>query len=225
MSPASFREWLQPERFDRIVVVAPHPDDEIFGCAGLLVLAQAARVPLDLIIATDGEACYPELAEGERARLASLRPQESLLACRALGLECVPVFFGLDDGALAEGEGVLIQELGARVSDRSLLVVTDPADRHPDHEALGRAACMVACQHGCELLFYQVWARIHGRSVQEDAQQVSLVPGADLACRKHAAARCFLTQIDSYKGAGPVIGAEIFGALVRGEEVYLPWRP
>ena len=41
MSCASFREWLAPERYDRIVVVAPHPDDEVLGCAGLLLVAVA----------------------------------------------------------------------------------------------------------------------------------------------------------------------------------------
>lgn len=44
----------------RLVVVAPHPDDEVLGCGGLIAAARAAGVPVLIIALTDGEQAYPD---------------------------------------------------------------------------------------------------------------------------------------------------------------------
>lgn len=43
----------------RAVIVAPHPDDEILGCGGVLQLLHAAGRSLLLISITDGTASHP----------------------------------------------------------------------------------------------------------------------------------------------------------------------
>ena len=60
-------EWLQalplqwPEALfadaQRLVVVSPHPDDEVLACGGLMALAAQAGVAITVISVTDGEAC------------------------------------------------------------------------------------------------------------------------------------------------------------------------
>ena len=53
----------QSTRPDSIVVFAPHPDDEVIGCAGIIMqaLARGARVKVILITSGDG---FPEAASG-----------------------------------------------------------------------------------------------------------------------------------------------------------------
>jgi LmbE family N-acetylglucosaminyl deacetylase len=40
---------------DRILILAPHPDDEVLGCAGIIQKAVAARVPLRIVFLTYGD--------------------------------------------------------------------------------------------------------------------------------------------------------------------------
>src|SRR5450830_2122469 len=67
----------------RVLVLAPHPDDEVFGCGGALadLLERGARV--DVVLVTDGAAGARN--EEERGRIASVRREESRCALKALG--------------------------------------------------------------------------------------------------------------------------------------------
>jgi LmbE family N-acetylglucosaminyl deacetylase len=41
-------------RFERLVVVAPHPDDEVLGCGGTLAAETAAGIDVVVVFVTDG---------------------------------------------------------------------------------------------------------------------------------------------------------------------------
>ena len=52
----------------RLIVVAPHPDDEVLGAGGLLQQMQQAGVETVLVAVTDGEASHPGArASGSRS--------------------------------------------------------------------------------------------------------------------------------------------------------------
>ncbi|WP_164662932.1 PIG-L family deacetylase, partial [Pseudomonas viridiflava] len=66
------------------VIIAPHPDDEVLGCGGLMrQLAQLERTLL-LISVTDGTASHPGSPLWPVQRLSSTRPQESAEALERL---------------------------------------------------------------------------------------------------------------------------------------------
>ena len=67
---------------DRVVVIAAHPDDETLGAAGLLAIAAARGIALDLIVATDGEGSHPDSPTHSPATLALLRRRELIDAAR-----------------------------------------------------------------------------------------------------------------------------------------------
>lgn len=71
----------------RAIIVAPHPDDEVLACGGLLQLLHAQGTRTVLLAVTDGDASHPGSTLLPPATLARLRPQETLAAMRALGLE------------------------------------------------------------------------------------------------------------------------------------------
>src|SRR5215813_1568940 len=85
-----------PTHPDSIVVFAPHPDDEVIGCAGIMMqaLARAARVKVVVITSGDG---FPAAAAGVTHKpvdqvgpddflaLSQLRQTESRKALEILG--------------------------------------------------------------------------------------------------------------------------------------------
>lgn len=53
--PASIRTGLKLKRSDRLLIVAPHPDDETLSLAGLIQQALKLKVPVKVIMMTNGD--------------------------------------------------------------------------------------------------------------------------------------------------------------------------
>jgi LmbE family N-acetylglucosaminyl deacetylase len=150
---------LELARTDRLLVVAPHPDDESLAAAGLLQQARRAGAALRVVYVTDGEnnpwaqlvheGRWPVSAE-DRRRWGARRRREALHAIGQLGIEPDTVeFLGFPDQGLtdelARGDERLLRALAAELRATRPTVVAIPAlaDRHPDHSAiavLGRVA-------------------------------------------------------------------------------------
>ncbi len=87
------------------LVLAPHPDDEIFGCGGLLHLWAQSKVPVSVLILTDGAVQAP----GDSSL--SVRRDESKAAASVIGYG-TPQFWGLPDRGLRYGEGLVRASYG-----------------------------------------------------------------------------------------------------------------
>jgi len=113
-----------------LVVLAPHPDDEVFGCGGVLAQAVASGAEVRVVIVTDGG------AQGE----AATRRAEALEAARRLGLP-EPELWGLADRSLQPDDSELAARLEALLLKVAPHVVLVPstAEVHPDHRALALA--------------------------------------------------------------------------------------
>src|SRR5260370_32358056 len=68
---------------NRVVVFAPHPDDEVLGCGGALADLLDRGAHLDVVLVTDGAAEARDA--GDRGRIAAMRMEESRRALDALG--------------------------------------------------------------------------------------------------------------------------------------------
>lgn len=96
---------LQPD--DRVLVLAPHPDDEVIGCAGIIQRSRAMGLPVRVVFLTCGDnnqwsfAVYRKhpVIEPEAVRqMGMIRREEALNAARAMGLEPDQlVFLGYPD--------------------------------------------------------------------------------------------------------------------------------
>ena len=120
-----------------MLVFAPHPDDEVFGCGGLLALLTGLGATVRAVILSDGTAGDP----GKKQRdIAAARQAESLAAGKELGLTDYR-FLGLSDGQLG-GVADLAARLRAELDDflPELVLAPSPAEQHPDHRATSRAA-------------------------------------------------------------------------------------
>lgn len=141
------RRWTPPR--GRVLVLAPHPDDEAIGCGGALLLHKRRSDAACVIFATDGE----------KGGAASERRREARSAARRLGVERVE-FWGLPDGGLRRDKrlAALVEEALARLKPR---VVYRPAenDAHADHRALSLAARRaLRGRAGIVDCRYEVWA-------------------------------------------------------------------
>lgn len=149
---------LPPAR--RVLVLAPHPDDEIFGCGGCLALYRQAGAAVDVQVFTDGAGYLPA---NQRAQVFGVRQAETNAALAVLGLGAA-AFLGLPDRSLS-GHAGLANLVSALIVQHRPDVVFAPSlwEVHPDHLALGRAA-LAALQAVADremaptLLLYEVGA-------------------------------------------------------------------
>ena len=156
---------------NRVVVLAPHPDDESFGCGGTLARASAHGAQVHVVFMTDGAKGYdPARLDGAdaeavaafQATLRATRKAEAAAAGRALGL-AEPVFLDLPDGRL-RGHPDAVPHLADTLSRLQPDVVMLPwfADPHPDHWATVAAFHRAARQAGLPASTlcwgYEVWS-------------------------------------------------------------------
>lgn len=164
----------------RLVVVAPHPDDEVLACGGLLSLHAGRGGRLLLLAVTDGESSHPGSSVWSPQRLADARWVERQHGlARLLGRQpaaarspppvppvppdeqpsAVPpwIRLGLADGAVAAGAQRLEAELRRCLRPADRVVTTWRLDGHPDHEATGTAAARACASIGCRLVEAPVW--------------------------------------------------------------------
>ncbi|MCZ6597171.1 MAG: PIG-L family deacetylase [Planctomycetota bacterium] len=120
----------------RVLVIAPHADDEVFGCGGMLAIHAGRGDAIRVVVLSDGEAGDPA---GLTADIAEKRREESLAAGKELGVEDYR-FLGLPDGGFGE-RGDLVELLRAELEDFApeLVYGPSPEEMHPDHRAAAHA--------------------------------------------------------------------------------------
>ncbi len=101
----------RPNSYQRILILAPHPDDETLAAGGVIAAAQALPQPpqIRVIVATNGDGSRSTAVAHKRnpfstevfQQMAVQRQQESLKALSALGVTAEQVaFLGFPDGGL-----------------------------------------------------------------------------------------------------------------------------
>jgi LmbE family N-acetylglucosaminyl deacetylase len=144
---------------ERLIVVAPHPDDEVLGAGGLIQVALARDIPLEIIAVTDGEASHPSSKVTTARELADLRSRESEVALGRLGWgKPIVTRLHLPDGKVQSHRKELKELLTERVRFGDVCVAPWRRDGHPDHDACGEEALAVSHDVNATVLEYLVWA-------------------------------------------------------------------
>lgn len=165
------------------LVLAPHPDDEVFGCAGAILRHRANGDLVTVVVVTDGGA---GLNAGEAS--ISTRRAESMKAAEVLGVSA-PEFWALPDRSLEYGEALTARiEEAIRRTAAEWVYLPSPTDLHPDHRAVGLAGLEAVRRHraGVRAVLYEV-----GAPLARPNRLVDLTP---LMARKRAALDCFGSQ-------------------------------
>jgi LmbE family N-acetylglucosaminyl deacetylase len=190
----------------RVVVVAPHPDDETFGCGGTLALHRAQGDPVRVIFLTDGAAGDPE-GHYPPDRYVALRQAEARRAGAALGVTDLD-FWALPDGKLSavpDLEERLAAALDGDAPD--LLYYPSAEEVHPDHwaaaaavEALHRAGRLRSSAYA-----YEVWAPL---------RPTHLVDIGPVLERKRTAMGAYSSQLRYHDYRPKILGLNAYRALL-----------
>ena len=212
----------------RVCIFAPHPDDEIIGCGGLLQQLTANGNPIVLIHVTNGTQSHPNSTIYTQEKLNTIRPQESVQALEILGVahQVTTVALNLADGEVFAQQEQFYQKLSTIIQADDILITTFMRDGHPDHEATGQVVASFAKQH--HLACYQVliwawhWAKpADNRIPWHCAMRVDLT--TEQLQRKIEAITCFESQItlDESTGNPPILSPQTIARISQPWEVYL----
>ncbi len=204
----------------RTLVFAPHPDDEILGCGGLMTLLVMRGSPVSVIYLTSGEAGS---LDKKPAELAGIREEEARQGLAVLGITDL-LFLNNPDGYL-EYSRANLNNIVAIIREKKPELVLAPqgGDDHPDHrvtyqlviEAVRRAAgeWFAGCGRDTwrvgQLLCYEVLTPLtHVSYVADitDAMDLKLA-----ALRKHS------SQLSSTSYDEAIMGLNRFRGVASGE--------
>ncbi len=159
----------------RILVVAPHPDDEVAGCAGAILAHRRCGDRVLISVATDGRRSRAFGLDGEQ--MAATRRAEMETCAAHLGVE-------LDWIGLPEGEWRL-RTLEARFGNLlrrfrpETIYAPSRIDFHPGHEKVARALARALAATDGEILETEL--RIYPVQVPLTPALANLVLAVDLA--------------------------------------------
>ena len=168
----------------RILVFAPHPDDEVLGCGGAIMRHVEQGIPVCVIVVSDGA---HGVSEETTTEYTLQRQNESIAAAHILGYG-TPVFWQYRDRQVSYSEK-LIQEIITVIRKTGADLVYAPSvfEMHPDHRALAMAVIEAVRRIGqpVRVALYEVGIPLHPNQ---------LLDISDLVARKTAAMECFISQ-------------------------------
>jgi LmbE family N-acetylglucosaminyl deacetylase len=183
---------IPPLSARRVLVVAPHPDDEVIAAWGLMRRLLRAGARVEVLVATDGGASHPESRAWPRPRLVAERRRETRRALRALGIAPDRIgFLDLPDGGLLDSPDRVRATLSRAMRRRrapQLIVGPMPDDAHGDHRAVALALAALP-RRGERRLGYRVWPEGAARSLGG-----LVVPLGLRVAAKRRAVRSYRTQ-------------------------------
>ena len=212
-----------PQRLDlaaarRVLVLAPHPDDETIGCGGALALLARAGVALHVVLVSDGSG-----AGGLPPDAAAVRQAEFVRALQQLGVSS-HALLGFPDGELMlspELLAAIAQQVDAFAPD--WIFCPHAGDLHRDHRVVAAAARQAALaspsvQRLCE---YETWSPVQPSHVLD----IGAVLATKLAALKqHETALACGNYVEATLGLARY-RALLLGAPVQGgaAEAYRCW--
>jgi len=191
----------------RVLVIAPHPDDESIGCGGAVCLHVGQGNRVAVVFLTSGERGLTRLPPEEAQRV---REGEAEAAAEILGLAAL-TFLRCPDGAV--GEAIVAAADGLRAvlarETPERIYLPHPREWHPDHQAslpVLRAAMQGSGAPAPELVTYEVWTPLPEYDRVEDITGVMR--------RKLQAVRCHRSQLEDLRYDRAIRGLNQYRGLI-----------
>lgn len=207
-------------RSRRTLVVAPHYDDEVLGCGGLLAQLAAAATEVEVLFLSDGAGGVEAVAD--RPAYAARRRAEAEAAAEVLGLARLH-HLGLPDGRLAQHLAEIRAALAAHLEARcpDLLLVPSPLEATADHRAAFAAlhGVLTGVRDGSPLAPAVAELRVLAYEVNHPGRPDLLVDvGAELPAIERAMAR-YASQEERHPYHRAALGLRRFRTLSLGPGV------
>lgn len=216
---------------EKVVVLAPHPDDETLACGGLLARAFAGAGG-HVVCLTDGSASHPSSREWPPARLAEERCRELVTALEILGGSADDLtWLGLPDSRLHEvAPEEVLAALVQAIDRQQARHVFVPAleDKHCDHQTTAQLATILRARRP-DLHFYSypVWSRWDDPDFARNTARYAPVfldtsPVRDAKIAAIRAHRSQLGQVVQDAPEGFVLPAAFVETFAQEDEIF--WR-
>ena len=204
---------IVPDFFQSLLVVAPHPDDEVIGAGGLIHAMRQLGRHVRVVVASDGAASHPGSKLFRPAALAALRRTESITALASLGVARDDIHFcDFPDGQsvrwASDPHGVA--RMASAVHGRfDLVCLPSEHDDHPDHRMTRDLARRFMTGGGLNLS-YCVWPTACSRADTRTVAEHALSPESHAA--KRTALRAYRSQLGAITDdpSGFTIDADTF---------------
>ena len=164
-----------------ILVLAPHPDDEVFGCGGAIALHVKSGCNVAVVLVTSGS------IGGD----IDTRVEESKKASGFLGGYSLEVW-DYDDRKVSFC-AELIEKIKKEIKEKNITLLYAPSlwENHPDHKAVSLSAMEAAREFlDCSVMFYEVGAPLRPNM---------LVDISGVLDKKISAMQCFASQIKNQR--------------------------
>ncbi|MBV9106789.1 MAG: PIG-L family deacetylase [Verrucomicrobia bacterium] len=217
---------------DKVLIIAPHPDDESLATGGVLQRIFAQKIPVRIVFATNGEnnawvQRYWDriwrIGPDEQTQWGRRRRQEALNAICSLGgnPDCAS-FLHLPDLGITDLLMRGTRDLSILFTEEiqeyepTLAIIPTIFDAHPDHSALSVAFSMALESAGSSSI--QTWEYlVHKPQVPIPRKPVKLLLTAEEVKCKRRAILCHETQV--------ALSRRRFTSFAKVEEAFYRHRP
>jgi LmbE family N-acetylglucosaminyl deacetylase len=208
-------DWIPPD--GPLLIVSPHPDDEVLGAGGLIHAWRILGRRVTVVSVTDGEAAYPQYR-----RLGQVRREELKEALQVLCDDPVLIVrLGIPDGRVADFGSKLRSAVFSLLDLGTTVLVPYEQDGHPDHDAAGRVCTELARVHGFTLARYLIWAWRHpDPQAMSHARWGKFNLSESAQAAKATALQCFSSQLFPYRRP-PVVPNHAMAYFSRPYEAFL----
>lgn len=185
---------------DNILIIAPHQDDDVIGCGGMLAKNRDKKIKV--VFVTDGRYGSDTIDEAE---LVGIRKNEAKQALNYLGINDVD-FLGIEDCS-SDKNIELISERLENMGEWDNIFIPNILDAHPDHKA---AAFAVYCALNKNknvnptIWMYEVWSPLMPNVIIDISKFVE---------NKKMAISIHESQIQCFDYAEKVIGLNSYRAI------------
>ena len=225
--------WPARDTSRPTLIFAPHQDDGVLGCGGLIASRCEAGENVHIAYITDGSASHPGHPRVSPAQMAALRMEEARLATSVAGVPPGNLhFLNAPDSRLPHLDPATRAQLVDRL--RELIVRLNPAevfitsahDGSSEHTAANAlvADAIRELPQPPRLLNYVVWARWNPRCLWRPYQlsrHVYRLEFERLSDRKQAALRLYRTQVEPLAPwTEPVLSTEFLSFFKKPEEFF-----
>lgn len=208
--------WAPPP--GPLLVVSPHPDDEVLGAGGLIRSWSERGHRVVVLSVTDGEAAYRDWRGLGLIRRAELDRALATLSSRPIRA----VRLAIPDGGVRANIKELLRALRDLCGSAPTLVAPFEGDGHPDHEAVGSASLAVAEDLALPIVRYPIWAWHHAQPAAfADSRWGKFPLDAKTRAAKWAAMNCFSSQLNPGNSREPIVPAHVLEYFKRDFEAFL----
>lgn len=189
----------------RALIIAPHPDDETFGCAGLIRKKVIAGSKVDVLFLTNGEKSLSTVSKEE---ISQYRKLDAEKAASFLGVHKT-YFLELEDGGIPRrGSDKYTESLSQFTQiinelNPEEVYVTHPLDNWSDHTGASELTFDVLNEMGNNIALYYYWVWVwfslpFGKVKKINFKNIYCLPIEDVFTHKKKAINIYLNSVSQY---------------------------